>query len=205
MKIAIIGASGKTGRAFVDEAVQRGHEVRAGVFHTNSFTRSDYIDVIRCDALQLDDVINLTRGCDAVVSLIGHVKDSPEFLQTSATANILSAMGKHHIHRLVSVTGTGVRRPGDTPSLADRVLNIGLRIADPARLRDGRAHADVLIDSDVDWTILRVLKLTNYGKERYRLTDHGPARTFVSRATIASAILDILIDDSHIRQMPVVS
>lgn len=205
MKIAVIGANGKTGKVFVDEAVQYGHEVHAGVYRTNSFTQSDYIKTMQCDAMKLDDVEKLIKGCDAVVSLIGHGKDSPAFLQTAATCNILSAMKRHHISRFVSLTGTGVRTDGDTPSYLDKMLNQAIRIIDPARIRDGKAHADVIIESDVDWTIIRVLKLTDFGPHKYRLTNHGPARMLASRATVAAAILDVLVEGYHIKSMPVVS
>ncbi len=205
MKIAVIGANGKTGRVFVNEAVQRGHAVRAGVFHTNSFTKSDYIDVVQCDALKLSDVEKLIEGCDAVVSLIGHVKDSPAFVQTTAIANILSAMKKHKITRVLSLTGTGVRMPGDTPSLTDRVLNTGIKIIDPERIHDGIAHSDVLRDSDADWTILRVLKLTDLPAHKYDLSPTGPARLFTSRTVAADALIQILTDRSFFHQAPVVS
>lgn len=205
MKIAVIGANGKTGQLFVNEAVQRGHEVRAGVFHSNSFTKSDYIDVLQCDAMKLEDVEALVAGCDAVVSLIGHVKDSPAFVQTSAIANVLSAMKKHRISRVLSLTGTGVRIPGDTPSLTDRVLNAGIKIIDPERIQDGIAHADVLRESDADWTLLRVLKLTDLPVHSYTLSDHGPARVFASRAVVADALLTILSDNSYHKQAPIVS
>ena len=205
MKIAVIGANGKTGKVFVDEAVQHGHEVRAGVYRNNEFTASDYIEVVRCDALKIADVEKLIKGCDAVVSLIGHGKDSPAFLQTTATSNTLSAMKKLGITRFVSLTGTGVRKDGDEPSLIDRILNFAVQIADPARIHDGKAHAEVVKESDVEWTIIRVLKLTDFRPHKYRLTDHGPARLLASRATVAVAILHVLVEGSHKKLMPVVS
>lgn len=205
MKIAVIGANGKTGKVFVDEAVQHGHEVKAGVYRTNSFTESDFIHVVQCDAMKLEDVEKLVKGADVVVSLIGHGKNSPAFLQTTATSNILSAMKKYHVTRFVSLTGTGVRIDGDTPSLTDRLLNIAVRMVDSARIRDGKAHADVIIESDVDWTIMRVLKLTDFGLHSYRLTNHGPARLLASRKTVASAILHVIVEGLHKQSMPVVS
>jgi putative NADH-flavin reductase len=205
MKIAVIGANGKTGQVFVNEAVQRGFEVRAGVFRTNSFKKSDYIDVMQCDATKLEDVEKLIEGCDVVVSLIGHVKGSPAFLQTSSTANILSAMKKHNISRVMSLTGTGVRIPGDTPSLVDKMLNIAVKLADPERIVDGIAHADVLRESDLDWTLLRVLKLTDLPLHKYALSSGGPARLLVSRHVVADALLKIVADKTYIKKAPVVS
>ncbi len=205
MKIAVIGANGKTGQVFVNEAVQRGYEVRAGVFHTNAFKKSDYIDVVQCDATKLEDVEKLITGCDVVVSLIGHVKGSPAFLQTSATANILSAMKKRNMTRVISLTGTGVRITGDKPSFIDIVLNTVVRLADPERIVDGIAHADVLRESGLDWTLLRVLKLTDFPSHKYALSSGGPARVLVSRHVVADALLKIIEDTSYVKQAPVVS
>jgi hypothetical protein len=137
--------------------------------------------------------------------LIGHVKDSPAFVQTSAIANVLSAMKRHHIKRILSLTGTGARMPNDTPSLVDRVLNTGIAIIDPERINDGIAHVDVLRESDADWTILRVLKLTDFTVHSYKLTEHGPARLLVSRAVVADALLTILAEDKFHKQAPIVS
>lgn len=205
MKIAVIGASGKTGRVFVNAALGAGYDIRAGVYRSEVFKASDHLEVVRIDALKAEDIDKLVRGCDVVVSVIGHVKDSPAYLQTTAISNVLSAMKRYHIRRLVSLTGTGVRCLGDTASLMDIVMNSAVRLIDPARLRDGRAHADVIRDSDVDWTIVRILKLTDGLEQSYTLTDHGPAKTFVSRRTVAEALLRVVHDGDHIREMPVIS
>lgn len=205
MKIAVIGANGKTGRVFVNEAVQRGFEVRAGVYQSNSFTKSDYIDVMQCDATKLADVESLIKGCDVIVSLIGHVKDSPAFLQTAATANILSAMKQQGIKRLVSLTGSGVRFSGDTPSLMDKILNLTIMRIDPERIRDGIAHAEVIKESDCDWTILRVLKLTDLPLHHYELTMKGPARILVSRRVVADALLRIIDENTYSNNAPIIS
>lgn len=205
MKIAVIGANGKTGRVFVNEAVQRGHTVHAGVYRHNYFTDSDYIKVIKCDAMVLSEVEKLIKGCDAVVSLIGHSRGSPEFLQTTATANILSAMSRYGMKRFVSLTGTAVRAKGDKITLSDRVLTILVMLVDSARVRDGRAHAELIKKSKLDWTILRVQKLANLPQHRLHLSKHGPARPIVSRVSASAGIIDILVEDIYKKSMPIVS
>lgn len=205
MKIAVIGANGKSGQAFVDEAVQRGHQVRAGIFRDRGYGERENVTYMQCDATVPEDVEKLVKGCDAVVSLIGHVKGSPAFLQTTAMTNILSAMDRYGIKRLVSLTGTGVRDKNDMPSLADKIVNTAIETLDPARIRDGKAHVDVIKESAADWTVLRVLKLTDMPYHAYYLTDHGPGRTFVSRASVAAAIVNILVDGLHKKSMPIVS
>ena len=205
MKIAVIGASGKTGRVFVNAALGAGHDIRAGVYRSEVFHTSDHLEVVKIDALKPADVEKLVVGCDAVVSVLGHVHDSPAYVQTTAIGNVLSAMKKHRIRRIVSLTGTGVRTKGDRPSWTDRILNLAVRVADPARVHDGKAHADVLKDSDTEWTVVRVLKLTDGLEQLYSLTAHGPGKAFVTRRTAADAILRVLNDHSFVRELPVLS
>ena len=37
MQIAVIGANGLTGRAFIDAALEKGHTIRAGIHRKNSY------------------------------------------------------------------------------------------------------------------------------------------------------------------------
>lgn len=160
---------------------------------------------MQCDATKLEDVEALIKGCDVVVSLIGHIKGSPAFLQTSSTANILSAMKKQGVRRLLSLTGTGVRFEDDTPSFIDKLLNLSIKLIDPERIRDGIAHAEVIKESDTDWTILRVLKLTDLPMHVYELSTTGPARVLVSRQVVADALLRIINENAYSKHSPVIS
>lgn len=206
MKIAIIGANGHTGVELVTAALAAGHSVRAGVRGYHELPVDDEnIDVMACDATSSQDVRALISDTDAVISVIGHVKGSPDWLQRDATRVIIDAMHKEHIARFVSLTGTGVRLSGDDITFADRCLNVGVRLIDNQRVEDGIAHAALLVESDIDYTVLRVLKLTSGSREMFDLSEHGPVATFTSRKTVAQALLEVLRDDRWIRKMPIVS
>ena len=205
MKIAVIAADGRTGRLVVQAALQGGYEVYAGVRGVHQLTESSMLHVINCDATNREDVERLISRADAVVSMIGHVPHSPPDVQTRAMKTIIGAMHAKGIVRLVSLTGTGVRLNGDKITLADRVLNLGISVIDPARVRDGRDHAKLLQDSDLEWTLLRVLKLQETSPRGYRLTPHGPTRLYVSRQDVAAAVLEVLSRHSFVRQAPILS
>ncbi len=202
--IAVFGATGRTGRVFVDVALQAGWHVRAGV-RNNTLPAHDNLTVVTCDITKPDDIANVLRDCDAVVSLLGHRFKSPAKLQTDAMNVITEQMKLLNIRRIVSLTGTGVRRPGDKVNIVDRLANMAIAIVDPARVNDGKAHVDVLEQSQLDWTVVRVLKLTNGKAEQYRLTRGGPAKTLVSRQTVADALVSVLYDNKYIHSLPVVS
>jgi hypothetical protein len=205
MKIAVIAAGGKTGRAFVESALASGHEVQAGIHIHNPFKEHPRLAVQKCDATQAADVLRLIAGQEAVVSCIGHVRGSAADVQTQATKNILQAMEKLGITRLVSLTGSGVRMPGDKISAIDYLMNVSIALLDPRRIRDGKQHVTLLQASDAEWTVVRVLKLTNGRGNAYRLTPGGPAKIFVARAEAAAAMREVLVQGTYVRQAPVLS
>jgi len=204
MRIAVIAADGRSGQAFVKAALDSGHSVRAGVHGKNPFFAHPGLAVIRCDATDEQQVIELLRASDAVVSLIGHVKGSQADVQTRAIRTVISAMKQRGLTRIISLTGTGVRIKGDKPSLLDKLANAIIVRIDPDRIHDGIAHVKVLHGSGMDYTVLRVLKLGNGTAGKFGLNGHGPAKLLTSRTEVAAAILDCLEDNRYIRQHPVI-
>lgn len=205
MTIAVIAANGKSGRACVQALLEAGFEVRAGVYGAHDFAPSDTLEVIECDATKRNDVIHLLEGADAVVSMIGHTSGSPARVQTTATKTTLAAMGEFGIRRIISLTGTGVRFDGDRPSTVDRLANWAIHLIDRQRIEDGVAHAELLKSSQLDWTLLRVLKLTrsrHTGKVKFSLT--GPVEWLTPRRRVAAAVVQLLQDNTYIRQAPII-
>ena len=205
MKIAVIAANGRTGKVFVEHALASGHTIRAGVYKSNNLTPHKRLTVIQCDATSVSDLTNLIKGQDAVVSFIGHVKESPENVQTDAMRALNTAMKTNNISRLVSLTGTGVRFPGDRITLIDRVLNAGIGMIDPKRIQDGENHVRFLQETNLDWTVLRVLKLQDIQPTPFTLKLSGPTKPIVSRKEVARAALIVLEDHSFIREAPIIS
>ncbi len=207
MKIAVIAANGRSGRAFLKEALDRGHSINAGVHNINhaNLKMHHNLSIVPCDATRIEDIKNLIKGQDAVVSLIGHVKGSPADVQTKSIQNIIQAMDELGIKRLISLTGTGVRFPGDKITLIDRFLNLSISTIDPKRIKDGKDHVNVIKASDTDWTLIRVLKLQDTKPSKYKLTENGPTRVYVGRSTVARAIIEVLEQSSFIKKAPIIS
>lgn len=205
MKIAVIAANGRSGQAFVQKALSAGHVVHGGILGKNFLPDHPNLTAINCDATKPDDVKKLIDGCDTVVSLIGHVKGSPAQVQTQAISVALDTMKSTGITRIVSLTGTGVRFPGDKITLLDRFLNLGISIVDPNRVKDGIDHVKLLEHSDIDWTVIRVLKLQNVAEKPFTLRENGPTKPYVGRDEVASAILQVLEQNSFIQKAPIIS
>ena len=204
MKLAIIGANGRTGQVLVCAALEAGHSVRAGVHHHNPFQQKPALGVVAMDATKYADVRRLIAGQDAVISVIGHVRGSSPTLQEQAIRHLIDAMQVENIKRIISLTGTGARLPGDHISYLDRCMNVAVRLIDPARVLDGATQLQLLQASNLDWTVLRILKLTDGPKQQYRLRAQGPAKPFVSRHTVAQAILEIVKSRQFVQQAPII-
>jgi methylmalonyl-CoA mutase cobalamin-binding subunit len=204
MKIAIIAANGRSGREMVATALSAGHMVRAGVLGPNTFPDHEHLEVVPCDATNQSQLGQLVSGCDAVVSLIGHVRGSDPNVQTTAMKLLIPVLQKVGIRRVVSLTGTGVRQPDDRIALIDYPFNLAISIIDSGRVKDGIMHAKELQSSGLDYSILRVLKLTNGRLQKFSLKEHGPTRLFTSRKTVAAAVLQVLAEGSFKQQMPII-
>lgn len=205
MNIAVIAAGGHSGQMVVRELLAAGHGVRAGVHRRNPFGVTAGLTVLPTEATDGDAVAALILGTDVVVSAIGHVRGSDAHVQADATRVLIGAMKVQGLTRLVTLTGSGVRQGGDRITLMDRFLNAGIATVDPQRISDGLESARILTASDLDYTLLRVLKLTNRPAHPFVLTEHGPVQTFTSRQTVAIAVREVLENGTFVRRSPLFS
>ena len=69
MNIALIGASGFVGSAVLKEAVDRGHQVKAIVRNPEKVKQErESVSVIECDIMDTDQLTDVLKGSDAVIS-----------------------------------------------------------------------------------------------------------------------------------------
>lgn len=204
MKIAVIAANGRSGSAFVKAALAAGHDITAGIYGSSKLEVQPRLSIQVCDATKEQDIQKLISGQDAVASFIGHVKGSPPRVQTKAIEEIIKAMTDLNLKRIISLTGTGVRFPNDKITLIDRFLNLSISIIDPNRVADGKSHVEVLKNSGLDWTVIRVLKLQDVRLRPFNLLENGPTKPFVGRDEVAQAILEVLEKNSFVQRAPII-
>ncbi len=192
----------------VNCARMHGFEVVAFVYSDRSI-RYFPIDTVvkKGNIMEYDSVLEAIRGSDAVISVIGHIKGSDPFMQTKGMVNLAKAMEEIGIKRLLSLTGTGARVRDDKPSILDKVLNYIVGRVDPERINDGVEHLKVLRKSNLDWTVVRVLKLGKSNKEikKYKLTDGGPAELLTSRKKAARVLVELVNHKEYIGKFPIIS
>lgn len=141
MNIAVLGATGRTGVAVVQQALERGHVVQALVRSSSKaalLPDHDRLIVVEGDLLDESAVTKVVDGVDAVINVAGHVKGSPKDLQQRAIAVLLPVMRDRGVRRIVTLTGAGVRHPDDRPKPVDRVFGFALKLLQPGAARGQR-------------------------------------------------------------------
>ncbi len=206
--IALFGGSGRTGQPFLTQALAKGYAVKALVRSPEKIaTKHEHLTLVKGDVLNYDDVRKAIVDTDVVVSVFGHVKGSPEWLQTNGTKNIVQAMKETKVGRIISLSGGGLPFEKDEPKFADKAIRFIMKVAVPKVLNDAIEHAKVLRNSGLEWTIVRGPRLTDDPKQGdYRVGWVGVnASSKVGRADLADFILRLVEDTQYDRQMPFVS
>ncbi len=207
--IALFGGTGKTGFHFLEKALAAGYPVQALVRNPDKLsTKHNSLKVTKGDVLSASDVEATIKGADIVVSLFGHVKGSPEWLQTNGTKRIIDAMKIHGVQRIISLSGGGLPFPEkDQPKLADKIIRGIMKVAVPKVLNDAIRHHKVLAESGLNWVIVRGPRLTDEPhKGSYRVGWVGVnASTAIGRADLADFILTQIEDEQYNGKMPFVS
>ena len=109
MRITVFGASGRTGRSLVQQAIENGHEVVAFVRGASAFGEpGDKLDVDEGDARDPEAVAEAIRGSDAVISVLslGRAEDEPQ--HSDATRTVVAAAGDEGVRRIVVVANKDV-------------------------------------------------------------------------------------------------
>jgi len=207
--IAIFGGTGLTGKLVLEKALQNGYKVHALVRNPDKIKVTDSnLTIMQGDVLNPNDVQKTIQGSDLVLSLFGHVKGSPEWLQTNGTKNIIEAMEQSGVEKIISLSGGGLPFPEkDKPRFPDKMIRFIMKIAVPKVLNDAIRHAEVLGKSNLNWMIVRGPRLTNdQPKHNYRVGWVGVnASTKISRADLADFIVKQIESDEFKHQMPFVS
>jgi putative NADH-flavin reductase len=211
VKVAIIGASGKTGTKLVRESLRRGYRVVAVCRHSSVDKLDEFADrdgFTVTTAPVVSDEATLTRalaGCDAVVAVLITVR---RLKATELVRSLAKASAANGVKRLVFTAGevTAVREEGETYTLRQRLmLAIFPLIArfTPYSMTD-MLKASVLVrqQSDWEWTIVRAPTLRETPPQGYRfcMISEITAAHALSREDYAACLLDSLGKPEHHRR-----
>ncbi len=200
MKIALLGANGRTGRKILTRALDAGDTVTAivrtedklaDVKHANLNVRAGNV----CDSNSLKALL---PGHEVVISTLGPRKPTKAecaIYSESATA-IVEAMQQSGVNRIL-VISTALLFPSN--KLSHRVF----RWIAKHNARNANSMEESLCGSNLDWTIVRVGFLNNNSTESYQFSlgsfpDKGGS---VSRVAVADFLLAEARECNHIRKV----
>ena len=158
MKVLVIGAAGKSGRAVVEAALSAGHDVTAFVHEAGEY-RPANVTVIEGDATNVADMERAIAGQDAVIDAIGgKIPWKASGLEQTAAAAIISAMQKHHVRRFVVISMIGVGDSTANVPIYERLLLPTLLGGE----RTDKGAMELIVEaSGLNWTIIRPPFLSN--------------------------------------------
>ena len=197
MKVAVLGASGKGGSEIAREAAARGHQVIGISRHPENIPVADGITAVRGDAANAEELADLIKGVDAVISA----------LHFDVTADVLlGAVKQAGVPRLLvmggaaSLNGPDGVRVFDSPTFPEHIKPFvigGIHFLDAIRQ-----------EQEVDWTFFSPAMLIFVGERKgpgsFRLDGDNlvvdaNGESKISYADYAIAMVDELEQHRHSR------
>jgi len=200
MRLFILGATGKTGTALVNQGLARGHEVTTFGRSAFSVKSSKSPRVLLGDPMDAIALAAELPGHDAVLSALGARGLGATSVLVEGASATIEAMRATDVRRLLIVSSTLFdAKSGWLTRLMGRTL---LRNV----VADQRAMEEQVTRSNLDWTILRAARLTTgsltgrYTVEKQSDRGEFPARP-MSREDLACMMLDEAERGNYIKQV----
>ncbi|WP_018681522.1 NAD(P)-dependent oxidoreductase [Actinokineospora enzanensis] len=204
MRVAVFGATGGTGRRFVERALAEGHRVVALARRPEALAIPG-VDVLAGDVHDPDAVRRTVSGAEAVVSALGiGMRRYATTVYSAGSANIADAMVECGVRRLLVVSTTSLELPSRKRfaewALARFVLHNILR----APYADMAEMERVVRATGLEWTVVRAARLTNGpSRGRYRVAYDRklPGCWSISRADLAQYLLTSIGAENTVRRV----
>ena len=202
MKLAVLGATGRTGRLIVEQALAAGHHVRVLVRSPPKLAlQNARLEVLTGDPTEASAIGALVQDRDAVISALGPGAERVDVCST-ATRHVIAAGAR----RYVAVSGAGLDVEGDQKDLVGRVVSFFIRNLTPQIFQDKVLEHRSLASSTLRWTLVRPPRLTDKpgsGSPKSSLL-RAPGAS-ISRAELAAFTLACASDDSLVGKAPFVA
>jgi putative NADH-flavin reductase len=177
MRVAVFGASGRTGGLLVERCLAVGYEVTALVRTPATFAYAGRVWVVEGSVFDQAAVRRTVASAEAVLSALGARSLKKEDVLERGVPLIVEAMRAAGVRRIVAlggasaITGSLDRQPAPVRWLLRRVLYEGV-LKWPSAAQ--RAQWETLSGSGLDWTMVLPPMLTE-GKGRGKFRVDGEA------------------------------
>jgi uncharacterized protein YbjT (DUF2867 family) len=210
MKILLLGATGRTGKLVIEEAIRRGHYISA-IARDPDKLKNYQIDIIQGTPYDFETVEKAISGCEAVINTLNISRKSdnpwsrlvsPEDLISKSATNCVSAMNKAGIKRFIALSTIGAGSSWKTiPSILRFIVSISnLKYA----FRDHGKQEDILKNSSIDYTICRApmlsMEINTKGAVAVK-EGENPPKMLLSRNSAAEFFINIIENKEHIGEI----
>ncbi len=201
--LLIFGATGRTGIRVVEIALEKGYAVTAVVRNPAALKITHpCLLVHKGDILQAGSFQSIVHGKDAVISCIGESSAKPTRLFSDGLSNVLSAMERSGVKRLVCMSASGIEVSPEHPFLLRLAVKYILQQILKNAYADIRRMEKLIRDSNTDWTIVRPPRLTNgplTGKYRFAINGYLKKCYAIRRADLAHFIVNNIMNPEMYR------
>lgn len=203
MKVAVLGATGRTGGPLVRELQRRGHDVRALVRDPAALSLGG-VDVVQGSVTDRQAMTALVSGVEAVVSALGPTQKEPD-LHTRTAGLLVDLLPADA--RFIGISGAGIDVPGDQKGTRDKVISFLIQKLGGSVVQDKPREYEVFAGSRLAWTLARPPRLQDgQGTGSYYSDAHKPGKSSsIKRADLALFLSDCLDKNLYVRQAPFVS
>jgi uncharacterized protein YbjT (DUF2867 family) len=208
MQVLILGGTGGTGRELIEQALGHGHTVRVMARDPDKVKKvHPRLEVVKGDIADTTALAAAVKGQDAVLSALGVNDRKPNTVLSEGTRNLVRAMKRQKVKRLIYVSSLGV---GDSKGKLGPVYNwVLLRTLLKNIFADKERAEEVVRESGLDWTLVRPGSLNSKRLTATYLT--GPAADAkrrilprIGRADVADFMLDALEHNRFVREAPAI-
>ena len=208
MRLVLFGATGNVGQRVATEALRRGYEV-VGVVRDPAAVKSPdpRVRLVKGDATNADNIAEIVRGADAVVSAISPRPNARGLPAPSLRANaraLIKGLRAAGVKRVLYVGGASSLEVAPGKALADTPDFPEIY---KAEAKEGREALAVWRDAakGLDWTYLSPAAEIAPGERtgKYRTTGDqllvdAKGRSFITFEDYAVAVMDELEKPQHV-------
>ncbi|PEU97888.1 NADH-flavin reductase [Bacillus anthracis] len=205
-KIAILGANGKAGKFLVNEALEKGYQVKILTRNSNNIKiTNENLEIINGDARDFSSIRKLLKGCRAVINAVGQPKNE-SYIFSTVTKHILEAMKEFEVKRYILISGGSLNVTGDQKRIVNKIGAILFKVVLSKMMQDKYKELQTIQDSDVDWTIVRlpfVMEGKGIGKIKESLVDMPGMK--IRNSDIAPFVIKEINSERYIGKCPFIS
>lgn len=149
MRVAVVGATGPTGRLVVEQLLARGHQVVAYARRPDAIETADRLEVVGGELSDLDKFASAIAGCEVLVCTLGTRSWGERGFMTQHLPEVTAAMKQAGVRRLVLMSALG---GGELPPKSRGIARLIFWLMSRLIFADRTNSEAALNRTGVDWS-----------------------------------------------------